>query len=936
MDPQMLNTMMAQLGISPEDLQAYQDTMGAVGIPETSTSPPQFHPGMSEAELRVAIPRYKAWLEEDRKILPQRARYVSRQTLLSFHNRVRQARWSDGLPQGEVSTRMTISGFPKHSSIVPLERLERICFSQMLVRKVHLGSYLLCRSIAPSSSVQLLVEDPEGTTHYLTIYNFPTTFQCSLKYLDDLLPVGTIFAIREPTFKAPTTGDYPIVRVDSPSDIILVSPGHSVLKGVAWRTHDPSSKILAMSTVDSCRDRGNAFFKASHWLPAALMYSRGLAADPEATVLLSNRAEVYLRLGFWSGAIADARRVRTNSDAPEALRNKAVFREAKAEYARGNYKTAEDLFLQWQSVRPDDEEVKGWISRARKRQAEQETGQYDWETLFNQSQSDHHLDVAEFRGPIEVQQVSRRGGGRGIVAVQDIEIGQLLVAKPFHSVYERDLHPNEIMLSVDLITSKMNTRTQSALLAGVMQKLLGNPELHGLVFDLYAGPDSSPPSSYPPVISPDVTPVDPSQASIDIDVARLDAIISFNGFSPSVLEPISCRSKSRPEEGKPSGLYLLPSLFNHACQSNAVWTCVGDVMVIRATKRIILGEEITIPYTSAHGNPYEERRAILRRFSIDECGCSLCQDDRKDDESAHKMRDELLAKRKSSRLTDASTAQLLSLEQQFAATYSPSRGPCKPRLADIQHAIAETLRKPGSTASIPNAIEYEKKALESLGFIVLGKDAMQQSESWDGTKLPIDTAQISTASVFDIPALCMLRLAHDYLRLSDTSGAIGWLKTAQWLVATWVGGDKMFFMRVMAPVLEEWKLKRLAASVVLSDATISDTIDCYSTHEGFQRLYSDMARYFHSIGGNPQLRCPSKAPTLYHVSLYEGGTSTGISCSGGAAPADEEDASTAPKRMPESACSPACAALLFAWFGEDLFRTDISGAPELEPAAEAE
>ncbi|OSX59446.1 hypothetical protein POSPLADRAFT_1035719 [Postia placenta MAD-698-R-SB12] len=812
------------LGISPEDLQAYQDTIGAVGIPETSTSPPQFHPGMSEAELRVAIPRYKAWFEEDRKIPPQRARYVSRQTLLSFHNRVRQARWSDGLPQGEVSTRMTISGFPRHSSIVPLERLERICFSQMLVRKVHLGSYLLCRSIAPSclttmidrvASVQLLIEDPEGNTHYLTIYNFPTTSHCSVKYLDDLFPVGTIFAIREPTFKAPTMGNYPIVRVDSPSDIILVSPGHSVLKGVVWRTDNPSSKILAVSTIDSCRNRGNALFQASHWLPAALVYSRGLVANPKATVLLSNRAEAYLRLGFWSGTIADAKRVRTSPDAPEALRNKAMFREAKAEYARGNYGTAEDLFLQQQSVRPDDEVVKGWISRARKRQAEQETGQYDWETLFNQSQSDHHLDVAEFRGPIEVQQVSRRGGGRGIVAVQDIEIGQLvLVAKPFHSVYERDLHPNEIMLSVDLITSKMNTRTQSALLAGVMQKLLGNPELHGLVFDLYAGPDSSPPSSYPPVISPDVTPVDPSQASIDIDVARLDAIISFNGFSPSVLEPISCRSKTRPEEGKPSGLYLLPALFNHACQSNAVWTCVGDVMVIRATKRIILGEEITIPYTSAHSNPYEERRAILRQFSIDECDCHLCQDDRKDDESAHKMRDELLAKRKSSQLIDASTAQLLSLEQQFAATYSPSRGPCKPRLADIQHAIAETLRKSGSKASIPDAIEYEKKALQSLGFIVLGKDAMQQSEPWEDTKLPIDTAQIPTASPFETPALYMLRLAHDYLRLSDTSGAIGWLKTAQWLVATWVGGDKMFFMRIMAPVLEEWKLKRLAASVV--------------------------------------------------------------------------------------------------------------------------
>ena len=283
---------------------------------------------------------------------------------------------------------------------------------------------LLGRMVA----VQTIVEDIDGRVHDLSIYNFPSTFNCDLKHVDALFPLGTVVAIREPTFKAPLQGIRPIIRVDSPTDIIFVTPDSPLLHDAVWQTGATVPRSPAEpTTLDEWRQRGNAYFRSAQWFLAAWAYSRGLVVDPDATVVRSNRAEVYLRLKYFSGATADAQRVLATDGIPDALSDKTTFRLAKAEYGRGEYDTAAEHFSGWQERHPEDGAAAPWIQRCQARQAEKQTGQYDWVSMFHNALKEIRLDVADYVGSMEVSRMVSRGGGRGVVATKDIRTGELLV-----------------------------------------------------------------------------------------------------------------------------------------------------------------------------------------------------------------------------------------------------------------------------------------------------------------------------------------------------------------------------------------------------------------------------------------------------------------------------------------------------------------------------
>ena len=163
-------------------------------------------------------------------------------------------------------------------------------------------------------------------------------------------------------------------------------------------------------------------------MPSAFAYSYGLRCDPTSLVLHLNRSESYLRLNFYTAASADARYVRCAAEVTDAHRDKALYREAKAEYGRGNYQSAQVLFKQWHNSHSDDGESASWIDRCSKWLQESRTGVYDWTQLFKQSQTDSQLDVANYQGPIAVQRMSKRGGGRGLVGTRDLRVGELLVS----------------------------------------------------------------------------------------------------------------------------------------------------------------------------------------------------------------------------------------------------------------------------------------------------------------------------------------------------------------------------------------------------------------------------------------------------------------------------------------------------------------------------
>ncbi|EIW61658.1 uncharacterized protein TRAVEDRAFT_115700 [Trametes versicolor FP-101664 SS1] len=755
--------------------------------------PPRFPDTLFPEQVSQYAREYWKWLDEDSKIPPHPATPVDRKQLIRQceDHRVQLeslARQNAGDIEGKKRWYTTMVGFPKHSSSTPLQALTRIDFSKMYVRKAHAGRFLLCRVIAPCVrmvAVQVVVEDPEGIAYPLSIYNFPTAFGSPLHYLDTIFPRGTVLAIREPILKPPSqdASAHPFLRVDSPADIAFVPAKSPLLQGIRWRSGDviPGASRLPNALGD-WQLWGNEHYRTGQWFPAALTISHALTftterdREREALALRLNRAEAYLRLQYYSGAAYDAQWIITKIGTNDEYSFKALLRLAKARYGRGDFRGAAEDFLRWKNRHPEDAAVTGWLDKCRQRMHEAKTGQYDWVSLFLTASVSKQIRVeaADFVGPLEVRWTQDRG--RGMIATRNIKTGDLLLAaKPFASVYGEELPVDEGVVTIDLLLGSSRERTDALLLARIVEKIYGNPDLHDAVFDLHAGPNLewTPPHTYPPPHRP-ACEVDPFDPQVNINISRLEAICTYNVFCPVRLD-----NPREDERAKPAALYTLPSMFNHCCVANATWYCIGDLLIVRAAEPIPAGTEVTIPYCVEE--TYPDRRAILRKHMIKDCRCRLCLEDQRDGDARHQKQRKL--KEKLDNAVSISLAEMRTLEEQIAATYGPGRSGLRPLSARALHVVAEKLRMSTNPHDLVEAIRLDMKALERYGFALAR-----------GGLLPIGTERIPTATSFLEPIEVMLRIANTYVVLRDEANAASWLKAALWLTDMSVGGGRDLFM----------------------------------------------------------------------------------------------------------------------------------------------
>jgi hypothetical protein len=154
--------------------------------------------------------------------------------------------------------------------------------------------------------------------------------------------------------------------------------------------------------------------------------------------------------------------------------------------------------------------------------------------------------------------------------------------------------------------TKRNVKASTiALITRIVTRMHGCPDERNLVYHLYSGSKFPPPGqAYPPSLQRQPIPMEPLQWTHDIDIAKVDGLVTHNSFSPISIREATSRNSSNADEGlgldSPSAIYTLPSIFNHSCISSAVWHCFGDVIVIRARQTICKDEEVTISYTTAH------------------------------------------------------------------------------------------------------------------------------------------------------------------------------------------------------------------------------------------------------------------------------------------------------------------------------------------------
>ena len=256
------------------------------------------------------------------------------------------------------------------------------------------------------------VIDLHGNAAHVSVYNFPSTLDASVGEIDAIFPVGAILAIREPTYKLSGTTSLPMIRVDSPSDIIFTS------KRAGKLSSQPKS-------AEEWKDDGTRTFKEQKWFQAAIAFSEGLKVDPANHALILNRIEAYLRMGWFNRALEEARRALTFEDLSPDLRLKAVGRAARACYGLEKYDRAISFTEQY----PNDQALVKIRRKCMKRKAESERGEYDWAELYRLTQRKTiRLDVASYQGPVEIKQSPILEGQRAVHATRDVKAGELLVS----------------------------------------------------------------------------------------------------------------------------------------------------------------------------------------------------------------------------------------------------------------------------------------------------------------------------------------------------------------------------------------------------------------------------------------------------------------------------------------------------------------------------
>lgn len=145
-------------------------------------------------------------------------------------------------------------------------------------------------------------------------------------------------------------------------------------------------------------------------------------------MLRLNRAETYLRLEWYYSALCDVEAVLQQGPiTDEKLNRKAAFREMKANYGLERYVRVVEIAKDHQ-----DGDIKSWAAKARKRIAEQTSGNYDWFNLFKDTEaSSSRPDVANYVGPVEVKDREESPGVRGVFTTRDVKVGELLVSNCF-------------------------------------------------------------------------------------------------------------------------------------------------------------------------------------------------------------------------------------------------------------------------------------------------------------------------------------------------------------------------------------------------------------------------------------------------------------------------------------------------------------------------
>ncbi|KAH9908013.1 tetratricopeptide [Xylariomycetidae sp. FL2044] len=517
-----------------------------------------------------------------------------------------------------------------------LRDLQPITLTELRMDEHHRGRVLTVKRTAPVTSLKASswtmvkqdgLEDSDDSERLEIVLH-------RSKQMDGLLEAGSIFQIKEPYYTLSDQGD-PTLRIDHPSDLIIHPKGAQVSNqgtsggdaepSTAFHKKDPSK--TAAESAKFFKDDGNKALQKGSLLRAHGDYSQGLrllgsAEDSLVHDLHRNRAHVNLALGRFDEAESDGLAAVTKLDDEnhKSLDAKAYYRAGSAAYSLGQFESAKGFFEEQSKLMPGDELANVSLKRAKVRLKEQESGSYNFQKIrAAMLMGRPRVDAATFSRNVTVK--DSPGRGRGLFATKDMKPGDIVLCeKAFTVVWG---HEDNVLTALTYDTRDDRIRVfPVGLVQAIVQKLRDNPSQVTNVMGLYSDHHTMD----EPITADDET---------VIDTFQVHDIVARNAFGPG---PVYQGGRPVDEDAShaSTGLWVLTSRANHSCVSNTNKEALGDLMILRATRPIKAGDEVTHSYDES--SDYETRAASLMTTWGFECTCKLCETEKSEDAAVREKR----------------------------------------------------------------------------------------------------------------------------------------------------------------------------------------------------------------------------------------------------------------------------------------------------------
>ena len=372
---------------------------------------------------------------------------------------------------------------------------------------------------------------------------------------------------------------------------------------------------------ESLRLQGNTYMEDKQYLKAVSFYTKALTNTTKRSIVLSNRAESYLKLGYFYSALDDCESVlRLNDDELDAnIKQKCLFRKARAleqlATSIDELNKAKEIYESI-NLKSKVEMIESKIQNCKGVFSYEEMMKLEKESLATINAKKYYLDSLNKENKFQTYMNNNlmeinynETEGIHYIAKDNIEIGTiLLIENPILSIYTAEIKrfkstfdkfkslgfaSNEIALEIiyTFIKDKLKEQLENAPLIDKLSALS--------TFQNHTWPISK------------------RKEQFKYSDETLKEIISNN----AILTLRSQKEKVEPFE-LCYGLYYNGSFFNHSCSPNCIYFGIGNLLIVKTIAKVVKGDTLNISYIEP--KPLYQRRNEMTKWDF-ECKCNLCK-----------------------------------------------------------------------------------------------------------------------------------------------------------------------------------------------------------------------------------------------------------------------------------------------------------------------